>query len=127
MFRSIAATCHLPEGEWIMDEDEETVLQPGGRAGAEAVAELARGLGFETEQIEADTEHNSWTFAARKDAAYIHTNVFHMDDEFYVSMDNLPGCIPLGGRRADYVAFTEDLFAAMARDARFSDVRWERR
>jgi hypothetical protein len=126
MTKTIGATCLLPEGETIWDEDEIEVLQPGGRAGTDAVAELVRSVGFETDPVEADLEHHGWQFSARRGDVMIHVTVFHLEDEFYVTMGELRGCLSFGGSSSAFGELAERLFEAMSRDERFSNVSWER-
>jgi hypothetical protein len=86
------------------------------------VAEIIGELGLETESPTADLEHQSWEFRASGDGMVLDVNVFHMDDELHVHVDNMRGCLPIGGRRGRHRALQDALFERLARDERFSGI-----
>jgi hypothetical protein len=126
MHRRITGECSLPE-EPIWDEDGEEVVDPGGRQAVAAVAEIIRSLGYQTGEIDADLEHDSWTFHAKAEGEYIDISVQHLDGDFLVDMHGGSGCLFFwkAAPKARFGRFAEALFERLASDDRFEDIAWD--
>ena len=127
MTKQISGYTDMEEGETVWDEETDDLIRPGGLPATEAVAEIARGLGYQTTEPEADIEHSGWEFQARAGRSNFCVLVWHMDEELNVYLDNLTGCLGLvaGNRRAfkDFVGALQD---RMASDPRFREIVRER-
>ena len=126
MTRTISGVCHLPE-EPVWDEDEVEVLSPGSLPAASAVAEHVRALGYACSPFQPDLEHYSWTFEAVAEGKRYYINVFQLESELHVMIENLSGCLFIGlpGRGAKLRQFVAALCERMTADSRFENVEIE--
>ena len=126
MAKQISGYSDIDEGETVWDEEDGELVRPGGLPATEAVAEIARSLGYQTTEPEADVEHSGWEFHARDGRSNFYLLVWHMDEELHVHFDNMTGCLGLiGGNRRGYKAFIQAMHDRMASDPRFRDITFE--
>lgn len=126
MTETITGVCRLPE-EPVWDEDGREVVAPGSLPAASAVAEHVRALGYGCTPFQPDLEHYSWTFEAVADGRRYYINVFHLETDLNVTVDNHSGCLFIGlpGRDEKFRQFVSALSEKMAADPRFEQVEIE--
>lgn len=104
-------------------EDDNGFVQLGGKSVAEAIAEILRGLGSDVEQPRNAGDHG-WDFVGQVRGAHIWGQVTLIEDYIFI-FDRRP-TFPNWFQRDPPALFETlgALAAAMAKDERFSDVRW---
>ena len=127
MLKHISGYSSIDEGETVWEEETDELVRPGGLPATEAVAEIARSLGYQTTEPEADIEHSAWEFYAKAGRSNFSLLVWHMDEEFHVGFDNMTGCLGLiAGNRRGYKAFIQAMHDRMAGDPRFREIVLEK-
>jgi hypothetical protein len=104
-------------------EDDHGFVQLGGKSVAAAIGEILKGLGCDVDPPE-DAGDNGWDFEVRTGGARFLCQVTHIED--YIFLFEYPSAIArwLGREPPIYFETLGALAAALAEDARFSDVRW---
>lgn len=104
-------------------EDEHGFIQLGGKSVAEAIVEILRGLGCDVEQPK-DAGDHGWDFVGQIRDAHFWGQVTLIED--YIFLFNRRDEFPSWFQRhppALYITL-DALAAAMAKDERFSNLRW---
>jgi hypothetical protein len=113
-------TSELPDD---LIEDETGIVQYGGRSVAEAIVEILRGIGCEADPPIYAHDHG-WEIEARCGKRRLRGQVTQVEGYIFNLEDPSWFSGRLARNRAIYLDVLSRLAEALARDARFHDVRW---
>ena len=104
-------------------EDDHDIVQNGGKSVAAAIGEILGGLGCDVDPPRYAGDHG-WDFAVRAKGARFWCQITLIED--YIFLFDYPSAIAKWLHREPpaYFETLGALAAALARDARFSEVRW---
>lgn len=106
-----------------MVEEEDEIVQFGGRTIAEALAEILRGLGYSVSTPEHQQE-NGWDFDVSSEGKRVWMQVADLGGEYVLSTEFMPKISLSASKTQVYGPMLDRLNAALKCDPRFQSVKW---
>lgn len=127
--RGLAAVKIRSRAEIVADfpddsiEDDDDIIQFGGRGLAEAIVEMLRRLGYEVSTPEHRDEHG-WDFTVRSNRKKVWMQVTDLRTEYVLSTDYIWSLRAFLSKEQMYAPLLRRLNQEFARDPRFKNVSW---
>lgn len=104
-------------------EEDDEIVQFGGRTIAEALAEILRGLGYHVSPPEHQHE-NGWDFDVTFEGKRVWMQIADLVDEYILTTEFMPKISLFASKTQVYGPMLDRLNAALKCDPRFQSVKW---